>query len=119
MIVLPRELRSFENIRISHGVRSAKMDKLTPPEQLNLESGNLAENWRQWRQRFDIFSLATGLSEKSDKVQSATLLHVAGPTGLEIYNTFTWDEEGDEQKVNKILQKFENYCKPRKNITWE
>ena len=26
---------------------------------------------------------------------------------------------GDEQKVNKILQKFENYCKPRKNITWE
>ena len=119
MIVLPRILRSFENIRISHGVRSAKMDKLTPPEQLNLESGNLAENWRQWRQRFDIFSLATGLSEKSDKVQSATLLHVAGPTALEVYNTFTWDEEGDEQKVNKILQKFENYCKPRKNITWE
>ena len=119
MIVLPRELRLFENIRISHGVRSTKMDKLTPPEQLNLESGNLAENWRQWRQRFDIFSLATGLSEKSDKVQLATLLHVAGPTALEVYNTFTWDEDGDEQKVNKILQKFENYCKPRKNITWE
>ena len=95
MIVLPRKLRSFENIRISHGVRSAKMDKLTPPEQLNLESVNLAENWRQWQQRFDTFSLATGLSEKSDKVQSATLLHVAGPTALEVYNTFTWDEDGD------------------------
>ena len=95
------------------------MDKLTPPEQLNLESGNLTESWRQWRQRFDVFSLASGLSEKSDKVQSATLLHVAGPKALEVYNTFKWDDAGDEQKVNKILQKFENYCKPCKNITWE
>ena len=39
------------------------MDKLTPPEVLNLE-GNVAENWRRWKQEFEIFSLASGLSGK-------------------------------------------------------
>ena len=65
------------------------MDRLVPPEQLNLDSGNLAENWRQWQQRFEVFSLASGLSEKSEAVRSATLLHVARPKVLEVYNAFT------------------------------
>ena len=95
------------------------MEKLTPPEQLNLESGNLAENWRTWRHRFEVFSIASGLSEKSERVQVATLLHVAGPKALEVYNAFTWDSEGDEHKIGKILEKFETYCKPRKNVTME
>ena len=95
------------------------MDRLISPEQLNLDSGNLAENWQQWRQRFEVFSLASGLSEKSEAVRSATLLHMAVPKALEVYNAFTWENEGDDKKVNKILEKFQTYCKPRKNITWE
>ena len=94
------------------------MDRLQPPGPLNLQ-GNLAENWRRWRQRFELFSSASGLSEKDEKVQSATLLHVAGEEALEIYNTFAWDHEGDENKVNTIMAKFEAYCYPRKNVTWE
>ena len=65
------------------------IEKLTPPEQLNLESGNLAENWQTWRQRFKVFSIASRLSKKSESIQVATLLHVAGPKALEVYNTFT------------------------------
>ena len=66
-----------------------------------------------------MFSIASGLSKKSERVQVATLLHVAGPKALEVYNAFTWDSEGDEHKIGKILEKFETYCKPRKNVTWE
>ena len=84
------------------------MDKLNPPEQLSFE-GNVAENWRKWKQRFELFSAASGLSDKDEKVQSATLLHVAGPDALEIYNTFSWDTEGDENKVEKIKERFEGY----------
>ena len=43
------------------------MDKLTPPEALNLEESNLADTWRRWKQRFEVFSLASGLSEKARK----------------------------------------------------
>ena len=94
------------------------MDKLQPPGPLNLQ-GNLTENWRKWKQRFKLFSSASGLSEKDEKVQLATLLHVAGEEALEIYNTFTWDSDEDENKVNMIMAKFEAYCNPRKNINWE
>ena len=81
--------------------------------------GNIAENWHKWKQRFELFLAASGLSEKDDKIQSATLLHVAGSDVLEIYNTFMWEQEGDERKIAKIMEKFQAYCEPRKNITWE
>ena len=40
------------------------------------------------------------------------LLHVAGPEALEFYNTFSWENEGDERKVTKIMEKFQAYCEP-------
>ena len=60
---------------------------------------------------------ASGISDKDEKVQSATLLHVAGEEALEIYNTFSWEKDGDDQKVSIIMAKFESYCNPRKNVT--
>jgi len=48
-----------------------------------------------------------------------TFLHVAGPEALEVYNTFTWDSDDDQNKVDKIVEKFDQYCNPRKNVTWE
>ena len=92
------------------------MDKLSPPEALNLD-GNIAENWRRWKQRFEIFSLASGLSEKDAGIQAAAFLHVAGPEALEVYNTFSWPTADDKNKVDKIMEKFDQYCNPRKNVT--
>ena len=48
-----------------------------------------------------------------------TLLHVVGPEALEDYNMFQWDSDGDEKKVDNIMEKFEQYCNPRKNLTFE
>ena len=94
------------------------MDKLQPPGTLSF-AGNVAENWRKWKQRFQVYLTASGIDAKDQKVQSATLLHVAGEEALEIYNTFTWDNDGDDEKVSAIMAKFEAHCNPRKNITWE
>ena len=76
------------------------MDKLSSPEALNL-NGNIAENWRQWKQRFEIFSLTSGLSEKDAGIQAATFLHVARPEALEVYNTFSWPNPNDKNKLDK------------------
>ena len=93
--------------------------ELVPPEPLNLTGNNIAENWRRWKQRFELFSLASGLSEKDEKVQAATLLHTAGAEALEVYNTFAWENDEDKNKVEKIKEKFQAYCNPRRNVTWE
>ena len=92
------------------------MDKLQPPSALAL-TGNLAENWRRFNQQFEIYEIASGLARKDGKVRAMTLLHVAGSEALEVYNTFQWDE--DNTKVEKIMEKFERYCNPRKNLTFE
>ena len=51
------------------------MEQLKPPGALNLE-GNLAENFKEWIQSFELYLTATGIEEKAEKVQVATFLHV-------------------------------------------
>jgi hypothetical protein len=60
---------------------------LDPVIALNLE-GNLAENFKEWIQSFELYLTATGIEEKAEKVQVATFLHVAGPDAQRVYNTF-------------------------------
>lgn len=52
-----------------HGVRSSKlqariMEQLKLPVHLSME-GNLAENWKEWIQGFDIYLTATGIGVKN------------------------------------------------------
>ena len=94
------------------------MEQFKPPEPLSLD-WNLSENWRRWKQCFKLYLEASSISGKEEKTKAATLLHVVGVEALEVYNTFTWDNVGDEIKVKPIMAKFEAYCNPRKNVTWE
>lgn len=91
------------------------MEQLKPPNSLCFE-GNLAENWRTWVQKFDLYLIATGIGEKSTKVQCATFLHVAGDEAIKVFNTMDFDDDVDDLDVLK--RKFQEYCEPRKNITY-
>ncbi|KAI2666787.1 Retrovirus-related Pol polyprotein from transposon 17.6 [Labeo rohita] len=91
------------------------MDQLKPPNSLDFE-GNLAENWRTWIQKFDLYLIATGIAEKSDKVKCATFLHVAGDDAIKVFNTMDFDDDVDDFEVLK--EKFREYCEPRKNISY-
>ena len=33
--------------------------------------------------------------------------------------TLSWDAEGDDKKIDKIIEKLEEFCEPRKNISYE
>uniref|UniRef100_A0A1X7U4B0 Retrotransposon gag domain-containing protein n=1 Tax=Amphimedon queenslandica TaxID=400682 RepID=A0A1X7U4B0_AMPQE len=71
------------------------MEQFQPPEPLLLQ-GNLAENWRRWKQRFSIYMTASRKKDESEEVNP-----------------------NDAVKLSKLLDKFEEYCISRKNITWE
>ncbi len=91
---------------------------MNPPGPLILQ-GNVAETWRRWKQRFELYLIASGNETKGEDIKSAILLHAVGEEALKIYNTFTWDAVGDDRKTQKILEKFTSYCKPKRNIIWE
>lgn len=81
-------------------------------------SGNLAENWRLWKQKFENYLLATEISRKSDPVKIAQLLHFIGEEGFHIYNSFSIDNPA-ELKLKDVLDKFEEHFLPRKNLAYE
>ena len=86
-----------------------KMDKIDHPSRLEL-TGNLAENYRWFEQRFDIYMLATGKSNKPDEQKTAMFLHLAGEEAIRLYNTFEWQAEGDKDKLAKVKENFKEHC---------
>ena len=87
------------------------MEAFKPPGALNL-NGNLRENWQRWVQRFELFLTASEKVKETEKVQCGILLHLIGDEALEIYNTFTFSESEDRDKLS-VLKKFEDYVNPR------
>lgn len=94
------------------------MEALRPPAALQL-TGNVAENWKRFKQRFELYLAAIGADEKSAKMKASVFLHVVGDEALEVYNNFTFATEADKMKLPKIMEKFEAYCIPKRNVTFE
>ena len=93
------------------------MDKFEPPSSMSFD-GNVAENWDVWKQELELYLVATEKDGKSDKIKTSILLHCIGKQGREIYNTFTWTTDDDRLRFEAVLEKFDNYCQPRKNLTY-
>ena len=67
------------------------MEHMKPMGPLKMD-GNVAENWRKWRQRWNLYAKASGDDEKDEEIQCAIFLHTIGDEALEIYDTFTFTE---------------------------
>lgn len=93
------------------------METLKPPKPMSFE-GNIAENWKKWKQLFELYMLATGANTKTSEVQEAILLHVLGEEAVEKFNTFTLTEE-QKKEYATVITAWENYCVPRSNKSVE
>ena len=49
----------------------------------------------------------------------ARLLNAAGAEAQEIHDLFTFAAEGDKKDYKKVLEKFREYCRPKKNVVFE
>lgn len=94
------------------------MQALQPPPVLQL-TGNVAENWRKFKQRFELYLTAIGADEESAKTKASVFLHIVGEEALEVYNNFQFQAQADKMSLAKILEKFEEYCIPKRNVTFE
>ena len=93
------------------------MDKFNPPQSLNFNQENLSQAWKRWKSEFTFYMTATESDGKENKVKSSILLTCIGDKGREVYSTFNL-AEADKLKLDKILEKFDEYCEPVKNITF-
>ena len=89
-----------------------------PPANLDYDAvQDLPKAWERWREQFEIFLDATEASTKEDAIKVNILLNLIGPKGMDIYRTFTYTTEGDNKKLNKVFEKFEEHVKLHKSVT--
>ena len=63
--------------------------------------------------------LASGSADKPERTRLAMFLNFVGDEALKVYNTFTYDAQGQESKLDIVIDKFKEYCTPRKNVVYE
>ena len=61
---------------------------------------------------------ATEKTEKSEEIQCATFLSLAGEAAIEVFETFQFSE-AEANKLAPLIKKFEEFCTPKKNVTHE
>ena len=90
---------------------------IVPPEKLQTK-GNIAENWKTFKQVWTNYAIITNLDKQTEKYRVALFLHCIGTEALKIYNgmSFTEDEPG---KLDVIMDKFDEFTIGEVNETYE
>ncbi|CAB3991399.1 hypothetical conserved 1030, partial [Paramuricea clavata] len=88
---------------------------LKPPPPFDAEGDNssLAQRWKEWRERFNMYTVAANI--KDDAQKRAMLLYVAGPSVHKIFKTL--QDTGTDFKTT--LEKLDEYFQPQKNVIYE
>ncbi len=93
---------------------------LRPPPEMNftdIDQIDLAERWRRWRETMELY-LRLNMADNSEKEQCDAFRYIIGQDGRDIYNTMTFTTS-EVDKIDVLFVKFEDYCKPRKNVIME
>ena len=69
-------------------VRGCVMAHAARPGPVALKSGNIAAEWTHFKQKFEIFLVASQQENAPSSVKWALLLGEAGNDALEVYNSF-------------------------------
>ena len=80
--------------------------------------GNLAKNWKKFKQRFELYMEASGAADKEDKMKACLLFHVIGEDALDVYNNVKFENNGDNMKLKALLEKFDQYYNAKTNQTF-
>lgn len=66
-----------------------------------------SENWRKFLMQFEIYLIAKGKDDKSDKLKVNLLLNCAGPSAIEEYSHFAYNEGEDNESYEVVCRKFQ------------
>ena len=81
--------------------------------------GNLAENWKKWKQVWDAYEIVTKLNEKDDKYRVTAFITCIGSDALEIHNGLPFQSEEEKQHISKVLELWNTHCIGQTNVIYE
>ena len=92
---------------------------MKPPENFNFDEPNTPQRWTRWEKQFGAYFVAAELEKKSKEFQVARLSNAAGPGAQEINDLFSFENAEEEKDYQRVLEKFREYCRPKKNIVYK
>ena len=75
---------------------------ITPPKALNITHGNIAENWKNYKQVWQNYAIITNLKAQTEQYRVALFLHCIGPEALKVYNGMQFADETERNTLAKI-----------------
>ena len=72
------------------------------PPKLQLQSGNLSKEWKQWRQIWDAYEEVTDLRNKTSRLRVATFITCIGKEALEVHNGLPF--QSDDEKTEHMVE---------------
>ena len=93
-----------------------KMPKFNPPPSFNFSNPS---EWPDWKQRFERYRIATKLHKDDEDIQVNSLIYAMGKEAEHIFKSLVFDEAGDEEKYEKVMEKYHEYFVPKKNVIHE
>ncbi|PFX13399.1 hypothetical protein AWC38_SpisGene22515 [Stylophora pistillata] len=82
-------------------------------------SGNIANNWKQWKQVWSDYELVTRLNDQTDEYRVAAFITCIGPKALTIHNGLPFQSEDEKKNLAKIVELWESYCLGKTNIIYK
>ena len=96
------------------------MERIKPPPELDIESLQLADEWEEWSEAWELYRISSGLQDKDDSVQKATIQSILGTKARRVLKTLpNVPADITERTVTGILTALETYCVLRKNTIYE
>ena len=94
------------------------LERLTSPGKIKFNTKSISEDWRKWREEFEIYA-SLSLKYEEDKGKLQLLKYLMGADGREIYSTLKIDKEEKEIGLKDVLDAFDIYCRSKRNETVE
>ena len=88
------------------------------PPKLNTK-GNLATNWRQWRQIWDSYEIVSHLKQNTDEYRVATFITCVGQDALDVFNGLAFENDQQRSDLNVILTLMEKHFIGETNVIYE
>lgn len=96
--------------------RVATTSTIIPPEKFDFSQ---PESWPKWVRRYGRYRVASGLYQKDEAIQVNSLLYTMGDEADDVLASFIFDPPEDQDKYDKVKEKFDNHFVVRRNTIYE
>ena len=88
---------------------SSTFHQITPPKYLDLKhSGEIAENWKLWKEKYNNYFVISRLDRETPEFQLAMFKHTIGDDALKVIKTFNYAEGENSSDWRVVI--YERYC---------